>query len=780
MSRWLLTIAVISGLLRMSGLAGAEEVQWQPVGLCGGGGLYNPVVSPHDPQLMLIESDMGGRYISHDGGRMWEMIHHQQITSAVRGAAPLFHPTRAGVIYALRGYQANTIHVSVDNGQTWRQWSEDRQPGTGVISRLYIDKGRPGRLFVGTADGEVLFTGDEGKTWQRAKGISGGVIQMLAEHGSRGGKRVYFVGTPSGVFRSDDDGATFHRKGEGLPRDKQLTGFAGGSNDSGTILYATTPCWLDGGKLAGGVYVSKDGGESWQRAMNAGIDVSTKRTSEWARGDLPQYSHLAANDADPRRAYVYCGGTSYFPPNHSTVYRTDDAGASWRTVWFVDPRFKQHNVEHDWMTSYKHQSYVGRPKHMIISPTDPDFVARCDGMFLFFTRNAGKSWLAGHAIRANDATADKDIVWRNNGLVNTTTWHYYVDPHQPHRHYIAYTDIGFARSLDSGVTWRWWGPKERTGETTDYPIPSAWKNTCYELAFDPEVPGKIWGVFSGHHDIPNENSIWRGTGLSKYQGGVCRSDDFGVSWTPLQKGLPEKPALSIVLDPNSIKGARTLYAAIYDHGVFKSADDGKTWVKASEGLGEATNMRVCRLLLHDDGTLFALITGMRIPAGGPFTSKGVGLYRSSNQAESWQLVNASYPLLFPKDFAVDPNDSRVIYIGACDAPGASWDQGGLHRSSDGGKAWQKVLRKRKTHFGAYFHPKRKGWIYATCCGWSPAAEGSLFLSKNSGQSWAAFEKLPFAQINRVDFHPANPDVIYVTTFGGSVWKGPAEPWSSRH
>jgi len=90
-----------------------------------------------------------------------------------------------------------------------------------------------------------------------------------------------------------------------------------------------------------------------------------------------------------------------------------------------------------------------------------------------------------------------------------------------------------------------------------------------------------------------------------------------------------------------------------------------------------------------------------------------------------------------------------------------------------------VLRKRKTHFGAYFHPKRKGWIYATCCGWSPAAKGSLFLSKNSGQTWTAFEKLPFAQINRVDFHPANPDVIYVTTFGGSVWKGPAEPWSSR-
>jgi len=775
MLRQIVAVAVIGLACGLSAAVGAEKIQWQSVGLCGGGGLYNPVISPHDPNLMMVESDMGGRYVSRDGGRTWTIIHHKQIRSAVRGAPPLFHPTKPGVIYALSGYGANTIYVTTDNARTWRRWPDDRQPPTGIISRFYIDPAVPEKLFIGTADGKVLFTDDEGRHWRQAKGVSGAVFNILAEAGSPRERRVYFVGTSAGVFRSDDGGATFVRKTNGLPAGKRLTGFAGGSNEAGTILYAATPCWLAGSKLAGGVYVSKDRGETWQRVMNPDIDVSTKRTSRWARGDLPQYSHLVANDADPKRAYVYCGGTSYFPPNHSTIYRTDDAGASWRAVWFVDPRFKQHNVADDWMTSYLHQSYVARPIDMEISPTDPDFVIRSDGMFLFFTRSGGKSWLAGHAIKANDASADKDIVWRHNGLVNTTTWHYYVDPHEPNRHYIAYTDIGFARSLDFGKTWRWWGPRERTAETNEYPIPRRWVNTCYELAFDPEIPGKIWGAFSGHHDIPNENSIWRGTGRSRLPGGVCRSEDFGVTWQALRKGLPEKPALSIVLDPKSPKGKRTLYVAIYDHGVFKSTDDGNTWVKKSKGLGDPTNMRVCRLILHRDGTLFALITGMRIPARGPFTTKGVGLYRSTDGAESWQLVNRDYPLLYPRDFAVDPNDSRLIYIGASDAPGAKWEQGGLHRTTDGGKTWKRVLRKRKTHFGAYFHPKRKGWVYATCCGWSPAPQGSLFLSKDNGKTWVAFEKLPFAQINRVDFDPANPDIIYVTTFGASVWKGPAEP-----
>ena len=755
------------------GQVGAAKQAWESVGLCGGGGLFNPAVSPHDSKLMMVESDMGGRYVSRDGGRMWETIHHRRIGAACRGAQPLFHPTKAGTIYSLSGFGADAVYVSEDDARTWRRWPNERQPGAGVITRYLVDAARPGRLYIGSASGKVRFTDDAGRRWRSAAGVEGGVIRFVVDRGSPKDGRVLFVGTRTGVFRSADGGATFARRTAGLPAGKPLTGFAGGSDGKVTMLYATVACWLTGSKLQGGVYASSDGGKSWRRVMNAGLDVSTRRASPWA-GELPQYSHIVAGDANPRRAYVYCRGTSYFPPNHSAIYRTDDAGASWTSVWFVDPRFKQHNVADDWMTSFMHQSWVGRPIHMEISPTDPDTVMRADGMFLYFTRDGGKRWQAGHAVQANDAADDKDIVWKHNGLVNTTTWHYYVDPHERRRHYIAYTDIGFARSLDGGATWRWWGPGPRSSETRSaFPIPPAWTNTCYELAFDPEIPGKIWGVFSGHHDIPNENSIWRGTGRSGHKGGLARSTDFGVTWKPMMTGLPEAPALSVVLDPKSPKGKRTLYAGIYDRGVFKSTDDGATWAKASQGLGHPANTRICRLLLHRDGTLFALVTGMRKGARLPFKTEGVGLYRSRDGAGSWQLVNGAYPLLYPKDFGADPADSRVIFIGACDTPTVK--AGGLHRTTDGGKTWKRVLRKRNTHFGAYFHPKRAGWVYATCCGWSAAPEGSLFLSTDGGKTWKGFEGLPFAQINRVDFDPNDASVIYASTFGGSIWKGPAEP-----
>jgi hypothetical protein len=84
----------------------------------------------------------------------------------------------------------------------------------------------------------------------------------------------------------------------------------------------------------------------------------------------------------------------------------------------------------------------------------------------------------------------------------TTTWHHYVDPFEPSRHYIAYTDIGFARSLDGGKTWIWWEDSKA----------APWRNTCYELAFDPDIPGKIWGAFSNVHDIPTTTSSPGATG----------------------------------------------------------------------------------------------------------------------------------------------------------------------------------------------------------------------------------------------------------------------------
>ncbi len=165
----------------------------------------------------------------------------------------------------------------------------------------------------------------------------------------------------------------------------------------------------------------------------------------------------------------------------------------------------------------------------------------------------------------------------------------------------------------------------------------------------------------------------------------------------------------------------------------------------------------------------ALRAGHRDAPGRPLPGRRRGPVPVEGWGGSWQIVNAALPLLWPKDFTVDPADGNTIYIGAADAGGRQ--EGGLYRTADGGAAWTRLARKGPEHFGAYLHPRRRGWVYMTLTEDAPGA--GLWLSKDGGATWAAMAGLPFANAQRVAFDPANDSVIYVTTFGGSVWRGPA-------
>src|SRR5437762_736958 len=80
------------------------------IGPGGGGAMFHPTISPHDPNTVLLSCDMTGSYISHGGGQSWRMF-------SLRGVVRffVFDPQERNVMYA----QADGLWRSRDRGDTW-------------------------------------------------------------------------------------------------------------------------------------------------------------------------------------------------------------------------------------------------------------------------------------------------------------------------------------------------------------------------------------------------------------------------------------------------------------------------------------------------------------------------------------------------------------------------------------------------------------------------------------------------------------------------------------
>ena len=111
----LLCLPGVTSLAQISTERETKPISWEPVGLSGGGGMFAPAISPANPDLMMLNCDMGAAYLSEDGGRNWRMIHHAQLRSDTR-CRPAFHPTNPDIIFASSG---GRLRVSRDRGKTF-------------------------------------------------------------------------------------------------------------------------------------------------------------------------------------------------------------------------------------------------------------------------------------------------------------------------------------------------------------------------------------------------------------------------------------------------------------------------------------------------------------------------------------------------------------------------------------------------------------------------------------------------------------------------------------
>jgi photosystem II stability/assembly factor-like uncharacterized protein len=363
------------------------------------------------------------------------------------------------------------------------------------------------------------------------------------------------------------------------------------------------------------------------------------------------------------------------------------------------------------------------------------------------TTDGGANWYAVYSKKVPGAG------WTTTGLNVTTTYGYLFDPFDVRRRFILTTDIGLFRSEDNGRSWT---------RSVDG-APDHWTNTTYWMVFDPAVRGKVWSAMSDVHDLPRPK-MWRRGDVTKYVGGLCVSLDGGRTWKKSNQGMPETAPTHILLDPSSPVGKRVLWVAAMGRGVYKSTDDGVTWTLKNNGIAQQEPL-AWRLARASDGTLYVVIA-RRSDDGSIGTAGDGAIYKSTDGAESWTPVNLPAGTNGPNGLAIDPQDPQRLYLPAWGrAAGMEGVGGGIFLSTDGGKTWKTVLDRDQHVYDITIEPSNANTLYAS------GFQSSAWVSKDYGEHWTRIPGYNFKWGHRVSPDLVDPSMIYISTFGGSVWHG---------
>jgi len=705
------------------------------IGPGGGGAMFHPLVSPHDPNTVLIACDMTGSYITHDGGRTWRMF-------SLRGVVDffVFDPQDAKTMYA----HATGLWRSTDSGETWNlvfpdpaavkgvKMSSDHSDEIiltdpdplGTIAALAIDPANSKVLFAaaGTKESPALFVSrDYGKTWKKQVDLPAVPRRLWIDPNSSSDARTLFMADLLNVMVADGSAV---RKVQLPPAVNDISlGF--GTAKQPTI-YATSE---------EGIFVSTDGGANFNKRSLPG-------TGGKVRAVATSFHH-------PETAYVSYDHLSLEGKTWIGVAKTTNSGADWQLVWKDSPTSTNpaSNVRDAWITERFGAGWGENPLNMTVADQDAKVAYGTDLGRTMQTTDGGSTWNALYSRRVDNAG------WTTTGLDVTNAYGVHFDPFDSKRVFITYTDIGLFRSEDGGASWM----------SSTSGVPRDWVNTTYWVVFDPKVKGRMWSVNSGTHDLPRPK-MWRHTSVLKYKGGVCRSDDGGKNWTKSNSGMDETGATHILLDPSSPVDSRVLYVAGFGRGVYKSTDGGRNWSLKNKGITQNEPF-AWRLARASNGTLYALIA--RRSEDGSIGNAGDGaLYVSTDGAEHWTPVALPEGSNSPNGLAIDPDSPDRLYLTTwARAAGQHGDGGGIFLSEDGGKNWKQVLEKDRHIYDITIDPKDPKIIYAA------GFESSAWRSSDRGVTWSRIPGFNFKWGQRVIPDPLDQNKIYVTTFGGSVWHG---------
>lgn len=759
---------------------------WSILGPGGGGSTFIPVFHPTIPERMIIRCDMTGSYLSSDNGESWRMLNFPGGVSSFAfdsrhpddvyvGGRGLYRSRDNGnswdLLFPNPASVTEVFHRDDHAGFNWR--SDDNYPG-GSVSAILVDPEDSRKIYLGINGGgrhasALYVSTDAGAGWTEASTFDSPVLGLFHDPADPG-RLIAFCRSSLNIWEKGSGTV------ESRPHPEQMSSVvsvSGGIDPERPGLYrlwaVSAPGRL-GENLPGRVFASEDKALSWNE-----VTGKIAGGNPVAPGSQPpSFVWIASSQGDSRSAYLVC--SRYIQRDEQGndgfwygIFRTADAGENWHWVYKAGGGSGRYGVRDgkeadNLRDSWVRDAFSGDFILAIctaVSPADPERAIFTDWYRSMKTEDGGGTWNALYSKNLPDGS----VVSRGQDV--TTCYGLHFDPFDPRHIAISYTDIGYFHSFDGGESWF----RSLDG------VPRRWENTVYWMEFDPEVKGRLWSVWSSWHDIPRFKMIRSPRWKNAATGGVCVSDDGGRTWRVANEGLPENsPTTFITLDPSSPADNRTLYVTAYGQGVYKSTDGGMSWQQKNRGL--EGNLNVWEIKLVDSRTLYLVVTPA-LEYGEEYNELiSGGVFRSEDAGESWTRLPVPSEVKFPNSIEFDPSDPDRLYLacwadldygdfGGRGADGASTlkNPGGVLLSEDRGATWTRIFDEKAYVYAVTVDPNKPGRTYLV------TFHNGAYRSDDHGKTWGKIDGYNFYWGHRAvpDIH--DPEKIYITTFGGSLFHG---------
>jgi photosystem II stability/assembly factor-like uncharacterized protein len=604
-----------------------------------------------------------------------------------------------------------------EKGEVWRAMGP---PGGDVIS-LVSAPSAPARLYLGTVDGHIFSSPDEGRHWElvgRPGTRADLVVQSLAVD-PRDARVVYAAGwtldpaAGGGIFRTADGGHSWQPAG--------LVGHA----VRALALAPSAPDTLVAGALDG-VFRSRDAGRNWERISPEGD------------ADLHDLDSVAV---DPRHPDVIYAGTSHLP------WKTSDGGRHWASI---------------------HQGMIDDSDVMsiVVDRGHPAriFASACSGIYR--SENGGELW---RKIGGIPNTARRTHVIRQ-------------DPRRPQMLFAGTTE-GLWKSVDGGASWHRVTPpdwsihglviseatsgrlilgtqrlgllvSDDSGQTFHASNEGFSHRRIVSLALDSASASRVLAVLAGAPEP------------------LLATDDGGRTWKPLGPGLRMESLRGIYASPSG------WWAALERGGLMRydPALRGGTWVPAGMLSGDIQppsepsqslllkrrNPAPSRTPKPQAGPrpLRAVVDDMAFTADAWYAATEDALLASRDQGQTWRAVPFGLLSLPTRSVRVSPDGRRLWAVSLR----------GIVYSLDGGRSW--AWRDLPVDAGGALHLDA-----ADDSTFFAIASRALFVSLDAGRTWRkagnGLPQVPIQQVAIVSgtvFAAAQSGGIYYSHDRGSSWQ----------